>query len=369
MSKKMIVKISLSLVILAGILAGLVLVKNNQDIREKAASTGDPIIGDVNNDGVVNMVDIGIVIDNYGSTNPSVARADVNNDGKVNIIDIGIVVDHYGQTQSSTPTPTPTPVQTSTPSSTNVSCSSLTGIERKFPCSPLTIGPMPEKPTSGSDAWDMFTTSLYPGTSGNGINERFSAVANPNGSGAVVRNQNLLSDGENHTTVGTARDLPNGTTECSAFRWLWKDTTEFNPVGWSLIWQLQMQGSPIVAISVDASNKTWFFKSRNGGDSGQNINLGPVQYGHWAYFVVCTHLASVPNGWTKVWYKDGGWPDVNASPTYERSGHTTYQGETGHNTIGLYAGGDVPGVSYYGYFDRYGRATTPQRAVNLAGNP
>jgi hypothetical protein len=249
-----------------------------------------------------------------------------------------------------------------------ISCGSLTGIEKKFPCAPLTIGGMPEQPTGGTDAWDMFTTSLYPGTSGNGVNERFSAVANPAGSGVVVRNQNLMSDGENHTTVGTARDLPNGSTECSAFRWLWKNTTEFNPTGWSLIWQQQQTGSPIVAISVEESTKNWFFKSRNGADSGQNITLGPVQYGHWAHFVVCTHIADAPGGWTKVWYRNDAWPDVNASPTYQRSGHDTYQGETGHNTIGIYANHNGSNTSYYGYFDIYGRATTPQRAVALASN-
>ncbi len=215
----------------------------------------------------------------------------------------------------------------------------------------------------------MFTNSLYPGTPGNGVNERFSAVTNPAGSGIVIRNQNLLSDGENHTTVGTSRDLPNGSTECSAFRWLWKDSTEFNPVGWNLIWQLQMSGSPIVAVSVNESNKTWFFKSRNGSDSGLDITLAPLQYGHWAYFAVCTHIADAPNGWTKIWFRHDGWPDVNAAPLYERSGHDTYQGKTGHNTIGIYAGNDVAGISYYGYFDRYGRATTPQRAIQIAGNP
>lgn len=52
-------------------------------------------IGDVNGDGVVNIVDIGLIIDNYQMQPPNDARTDLSGDGKVNIVDIGIVVDHY----------------------------------------------------------------------------------------------------------------------------------------------------------------------------------------------------------------------------------------------------------------------------------
>jgi hypothetical protein len=50
--------------------------------------------GDVSNDGKVDIIDIGVIIDNYGSTN---AVADVNGDGIVNIVDIGILIDNYGK--------------------------------------------------------------------------------------------------------------------------------------------------------------------------------------------------------------------------------------------------------------------------------
>lgn len=52
---------------------------------------------DVNNDGKVNIVDIGIVIDNYGKSPSPNPKADVNSDGKVGIVDIGIIVDNYGR--------------------------------------------------------------------------------------------------------------------------------------------------------------------------------------------------------------------------------------------------------------------------------
>jgi hypothetical protein len=52
-------------------------------------------IGDVNGDGKVNIVDIGIVVENYGATEPNLNGADVSGDGKVNIVDIGIIIDNY----------------------------------------------------------------------------------------------------------------------------------------------------------------------------------------------------------------------------------------------------------------------------------
>lgn len=50
---------------------------------------------DVNSDTFINIIDIGLIVDNYGSTAPTTTRADVNGDGTINIVDIGIVVNHY----------------------------------------------------------------------------------------------------------------------------------------------------------------------------------------------------------------------------------------------------------------------------------
>lgn len=52
-------------------------------------------IGDVNGDGTVNIVDIGVIVDNYFSNPITDSRADLNDDSTINIIDIGIVVDNY----------------------------------------------------------------------------------------------------------------------------------------------------------------------------------------------------------------------------------------------------------------------------------
>lgn len=50
---------------------------------------------DVDQNGLIDIVDIGIVVDDYGSTNPVRPRSDVDRNGIVNIVDIGIIVDHY----------------------------------------------------------------------------------------------------------------------------------------------------------------------------------------------------------------------------------------------------------------------------------
>lgn len=52
-------------------------------------------VGDVNGDNVVNIIDIGIIVDYY-NLEPSVKpKADINEDGYINILDIGLVVDNY----------------------------------------------------------------------------------------------------------------------------------------------------------------------------------------------------------------------------------------------------------------------------------
>lgn len=58
------------------------------------------IPGDVDGNGKVNIVDIGIIIDHYKSSPPTYPGADLNSDGVINIVDIGIVIDNYGYGQN-----------------------------------------------------------------------------------------------------------------------------------------------------------------------------------------------------------------------------------------------------------------------------
>lgn len=60
-------------------------------------ATLSTLLGDVNGDGRVDIIDIGIIIDSYGKAPIPNPKADVNHDGVVDIIDIGIVIDNYGK--------------------------------------------------------------------------------------------------------------------------------------------------------------------------------------------------------------------------------------------------------------------------------
>ena len=53
--------------------------------------------GDVNQDGIVNVLDMIVVAQNFGQEPPSDSRADVNQDGVVNLLDLVFVAEHFSQ--------------------------------------------------------------------------------------------------------------------------------------------------------------------------------------------------------------------------------------------------------------------------------
>lgn len=75
------------------------------------------VVGDLNNDGMVNIFDLSILLSDWGTAN---ATADLNHDGTVNVFDLSTLLSHWGQAGSG-PTPTPTPAPSATPSSTGYS--------------------------------------------------------------------------------------------------------------------------------------------------------------------------------------------------------------------------------------------------------
>ncbi len=50
---------------------------------------------DLNGDGKVNIVDIGLIIDHYAESPLIYTTGDLNGDGKINIVDVGIIIDNY----------------------------------------------------------------------------------------------------------------------------------------------------------------------------------------------------------------------------------------------------------------------------------
>ena len=75
------------------------------------SSRAATVVGDVNHDGIVNVLDLSILLSAWSTNN---ATADLNGDHTVNVLDLSIMLSHWGQT-GSTPTPTPTPTPTGTP--------------------------------------------------------------------------------------------------------------------------------------------------------------------------------------------------------------------------------------------------------------
>ena len=57
------------------------------------SSSPSGVIGDLNNDGTVNIFDLSILLSNWGTSD---AAADLNNDGTVNIFDLSILLSHWG---------------------------------------------------------------------------------------------------------------------------------------------------------------------------------------------------------------------------------------------------------------------------------
>ena len=60
--------------------------------------------GDVNQDGIVNILDLVLVGQNLGQKPPSDPRADVNNDGQVNVLDLVLVAERLGEKVAAAPT-------------------------------------------------------------------------------------------------------------------------------------------------------------------------------------------------------------------------------------------------------------------------
>jgi chitodextrinase len=53
------------------------------------------IVGDLNGDGVVNIVDLSILLSHWGNTHATASQGDLNGDGVVNIVDLSILLSHW----------------------------------------------------------------------------------------------------------------------------------------------------------------------------------------------------------------------------------------------------------------------------------
>ena len=89
-------------------------------IYRSFAAPNPNLPGDLNSDNIVNVSDLSILLNAYGTTN---TNADINADGIVNILDLSILLNHYGQSY----TPGGTSCSTSTTAWQNSSITTQTG--------------------------------------------------------------------------------------------------------------------------------------------------------------------------------------------------------------------------------------------------
>src|SRR5260221_12226273 len=68
-------------------------------IYRSFAAPNPNLPGDLNSDNIVNVSDLSILLNAYGTTN---TNADINSDGIINILDLSILLNHYGQSISAT---------------------------------------------------------------------------------------------------------------------------------------------------------------------------------------------------------------------------------------------------------------------------
>jgi hypothetical protein len=75
-------------------------------IWKSFANTPSQSYGDLNNDGKVDILDLSMLLSNYGSNNTA---EDINSDSLVNIFDLSILLSHYGSSVPVTVPPAPPP--------------------------------------------------------------------------------------------------------------------------------------------------------------------------------------------------------------------------------------------------------------------
>jgi hypothetical protein len=90
----------------------------------KSFASNPNLLGDLNNDNIVNVSDLSMLLSKYGSND---ATADINSDGTVNIADLSILLSNYGKTYSGSDSTAP-----AAPSGLSVSSTSATSIGLKW---------------------------------------------------------------------------------------------------------------------------------------------------------------------------------------------------------------------------------------------
>lgn len=178
-----------------------------------------------------------------------------------------------------------------------------------------------------------------------------------------VQNNSRPGVGDGHSTMTTGRSEATGlgTTSAVAFNWRYDKPADLPQVGRNLFFQTQMKGSPIDAISTDKGAVDFVWRNPT---TIHRDELGPIPWGRVMFFVIVQKLAK-SGGFVECWYEVDDWPNLDGSPEFRHANINTWQGANSHHTLGQYRTPTKGGL-YRGYFNRFGRAATAERAIQLA---
>lgn len=181
----------------------------------------------------------------------------------------------------------------------------------------------------------------------------------------VLRNFNRSGQGDDHATATTGREMPAGSISHRIVGVCYEKAEDIKQTGRNLVWQIQMAGSPIAALSTKMISGAlyWQFVHRVGG-SEHRITLGKVAWGEFVYLDVYAVLKD-QGGTIKAWFSRGKPADLSQPALFETEGDT-YQGDIAHDTIGQYAQHSQPGT-YIALFDIFGRGKDAAEARAQAG--
>jgi hypothetical protein len=258
-----------------------------------------------------------------------------------------------------------------------------------FPRNVLVMADAPERacadfspaPPANCAAFRDYDRSDYKGGSNqNGVNERMEFVPDPAGSDNVVLRMDVFGTDVADQYGGTRTSIYKKGVNCHGCE-SWNAFGVFIPVGfvypdtWMLLYQMfSSGGNPAQALELRTSpfggirrDYLWWKNQQATTSNRTYAPLGPVQEGHWHYFVQRARYSST-DGFNTVWHSVDHLPDVTLPPKVNFVGKTLYTTAAGADHMFMYR--DPGPVSQHQtvYFCGFHRAATAAGAMDLSNS-
>lgn len=252
--------------------------------------------------------------------------------------------------------------------------------EMVFPRNPLSPGT--NMPTQAGPAMLDFNQCDVEGWAQGDNGGRATFVLDPAGSGRTVLRMEVRQ-GDDADHWGGARvefdrypfDQVEGTSAWFLLDWYVGDGVRGDvfrfPSSWAVMFQQfsEPDGSPPVALEVDGRTKQWVLNCRRTRyDETGRKQIGPVTLGARHFFALQMEFSEGVSGLMRAWHSVDELPDVTKPPVDERRQNNIYRGRS-HPSVTLYCDKAQAAASFpwVGYFGRFARAASFERAVELSG--